>query len=74
MRVLLEIGKIIPQINGNRKRMISLNYIMRKIFEMMGISCDHITISRSKKTLAFYNQYWTSIINLIGDKINKITQ
>ena len=71
-RVFAEIGNIIDQVNGNRKRMISVNYIMRMIFKMMGIPYKKIPISKSKKTLAFYNKYWASIMSLIGDKIKSI--
>ena len=37
-RVLIEIGKILPQINGERKRMISINYVLKRLFEKRGIS------------------------------------
>ena len=70
--VYVEIGNIIDQVNGNRKRMISVNYIMRMIFKMMGIPYKNIPISKSKKTLAFYNKYWASIMSLIGDKMKSI--
>lgn len=35
---------------------------------MFGVKCDHIQITKSKKTLAIYEQYWNQIMNLIGDK------
>ena len=70
--IYAEIGKIINEVNGTRKRMISVNFIMRKIFKMMGIPYKNIPISKSKKTLAFYNRYWVSIMSLIGDKIKSI--
>ena len=71
-RVLKEIGKILNEVNSTRKRMISVNFIMSRIFEMMGIPYKKIPISKSKKTLAFYDQYWASIMSLIGDKIKSI--
>ena len=71
-RVFTEIGKVLNEVNGTRKRMISINFIMRKIFKMMGIPYKNIPISKSKKTLAFYNKYWASIMSLIGDKIKSI--
>ena len=70
--VFVEIGKVLNEVNGIRKRMISVNFIMRKIFKMMGIPCKNIPISKSKKTLAFYDRYWASIMSLIGDKIRLI--
>ena len=72
MRIFSEIGKILPQMNGERKRMISLNFILRQVSRMMGLPFNKIPISGSKKTLASYQQYWTQIILLIGDRIKGI--
>ena len=52
--------------------MISVNFIMRKIFKMMGIPFENIPISKSKKTLAFCDKYWKHIMLLIGNKIKFI--
>ena len=70
--IYVEIGKVLNEVNGTRKRMISVNFIMRKIFKMMVIPYKNIPISKSKKTLAFYDRYWASIMSLIGDKIRLI--
>ena len=70
--IYVEIGKVLNEVNGTRKRMISVNFIMRKIFKMMGIPYKNIPISKSKQTLAFYDRYWASIMSLIGDKIKSI--
>ena len=70
-KVFEEIGHILHQINGNRKRMISIKYIMKKILEMMSLLYN-IPITKSKRTLAFYDKYWTKIMALIGDKIESI--
>ena len=72
MRIFSEIGDILPQINGERKRMISLNFILRQVSRMMSLPFDKIPISKTKKTLASYQQYWTQIILLIGDRIKGI--
>ena len=72
MRIFTEIGEIIPQINGGRKRMVSLNFIIREVMKMMSLPFNKIQISRSKKTLASYQQYWIQIISLIGDRIKGI--
>ena len=72
--IFVEIGKVLNEVNGTRKRMISVNFIMRKIFKMMGVPYKNIPISKSKKTLAFYNRYWVSIMSLIGDKIKSIVE
>ena len=63
--------KIINDINVNRKRIISINYLLIKIFNMMGIK-HNIIITKSKQTLCFYNEYWGKILDSIGDQINSI--
>ena len=71
-RIFSEIGKILPQINGERKRMISLNFILIQVLKMMSLPFDKIPISKSKRTLNSYQQYWTQIMLLIGDEIKGI--
>ena len=51
------------QINANRKRMISINYILKQLFGTMRIKCKFISLTRSKKTLRYYNQLWRQIMN-----------
>ena len=70
-KVFEEIGAILHEVNGNRKRMISTKFIMKKILEMMSLSY-HIPITKSKRTLAFYDKYWAKIMTLISDKIETI--
>ena len=70
--IYVAIGNVINDVNCTRKRMISINFIMRQIFKMMGIPYKNIPISKSKKTLAFYDRYWASIMSLIGDKMQSI--
>ena len=71
-KVFYEIGEILHKVNGNRKRMISTKFIMRKILDMMGLPCDEIPISRSKRTLIYNEKYFSTIMSLIGDKIQSI--
>ena len=73
-KVFVEIDTILHLVNKTRKRMISINFILSKIFKMMGLPYNKIPISKSKKTLAFYDKYWASIMSLIGDKIKTIIQ
>ena len=67
------IDTIIPKVNNTtRKRLISINYILKMIFIMMGLPCDDIPISKSKRTLVYYKNYWDRIMSIIGDKIQSI--
>ena len=72
MKVFEEIDKILPQINWGRKRMIGIKYILKQLFEMLGIQHDKIPTSKEKKTLTSHQEYWKKIVSLKGDEINKI--
>ena len=65
-KIFEEIGNIINEVNGKRKRMISINFILHKMLSFMELPFEDIPISKSKKTLAFYNEYWVMILTLIG--------
>ena len=75
-KVFDEIQKIAPSIDNKRKRIISINFIIRQLLMlyMPRVPYEDIKITKSKKTLKYYDEYWKSIIDLIGDKIKKIIQ
>ena len=45
-RVFTEIDKIINKVNGTRKRMISINFILCKVLSMMNLPFENIPISK----------------------------
>ena len=51
--------------------MASIDFILKKLFDLMGISVK-VSISKSPKTIARYNRYWKSIYDLIGEDIQLI--
>ena len=70
--VFAEIADIIPYVNKGRKRLISSVYIIKQILILMGVDFGNIKVSKSKKTRAFYANYWAKICLLKFDKIMKI--
>lgn len=71
--VFYEIDKILPRINNGRKRIISISFILRQLFEMMNLPAKgYIPLSKSRKTLLSYKEYWDNVLSLIGDRINSI--
>ena len=46
-KVFTEIGKILNQVNGTRKGMISINYILIQILKKMNLPFEKIPISKS---------------------------
>ena len=71
-RIFNEIDKIVPRINGERKRMININFILKRIFKMLKLPSENIPPTKSKRTLAFHKQYWKNIMLLKGDEIKSI--
>ena len=71
-KVFVEIGSIIPLININRKRMISVKFIINKLFEMLGLHYNYLNVTKSKRTLKYYKQYWDKIQSLVGGRIQSI--
>lgn len=50
------LDRVQPEINGNRKRMINIKFVLRMLFQIMGLPYNEIKITKSKKTLQFYEQ------------------
>ena len=59
-----------PEVNIGRKRMISVNFILKQLFDILGIEYKFIPITKSKKTLNYYSQWWAQIYDLIKEDIN----
>ena len=60
--VFEKISNVLQQINCNRKPMI-INLII--ILKNMQINIDFKSITKSKKTLLYYHNYWHNILKLI---------
>ena len=73
-RIFALIDTELSQVNGNCKRMISVTYVLRKLLKMLGLSYKNIPLSKSKKTLIFYEQWWKRVYELTKDNINKIIE
>ena len=69
LKIFDKINKILPQINEQRKRIISVKYTIHRLFIEWGIDFE-IKVTKSNKSLCFYDQYWNKIKPLLGDSIN----
>ena len=71
---ILRIFKLIDQnsleVNIGRKRMISVNFILKQLFDILGIEHKFIPLTKSKKTLNYYSQWWAQIYDLIKEDIS----
>ena len=71
-KVFVEIDSVLNEVNDGRKRMISIKYVIKQLFKMLGLPNKDISVTKSKRTLTYYKQYWKKVQSLIGDRIQLI--
>ena len=71
-KVFIEIDSVLHKVNDGRKRMISIKYVIKRLFEMLGLPYKDINVTKSKRTLTYYKQYWKKVQLLIGNRIQSI--
>ena len=71
-KVFIEIESVIYKVNDERKRMISIKYVIKQLFKMLRLPYKDINVTKSKRTLTYYKQYWKKVKSLIGDRIQLI--
>ena len=55
-----------------RKRLISVNFIIKQLFDILGIENKFIPHTRIKNTLKYYNEWWDRVYSLIKDDIDRL--
>ena len=70
LRIFRLIDQNSPEVNIGRKRMISVNFILKQLFDILRIEYKLIPLTKSKKTLNYYSQWWAQIYDLIKEDIN----
>ena len=70
--VFVEMDSVLNEVNDGRKRMISIKYVIKELFKMLGLPYKDINVTKSKRTLTYYKQYWKKVQSLIGDRIQLI--
>ena len=70
-RIFAEINKILPHINGKRKRIISIKFLLEQILSAMGLEHSPLVRIKSKRTLTSYKEYWNQILDSIGGEIGQ---
>ena len=71
-KVFVEIDCVLHEVNDGHKRMISIKFIMKQLFEMLGLPYKDIQVTKSKRTLKYYKQYWEKVQSLIGNRIQSM--
>ena len=56
LRIFRLIDQVSLKVNIGRKRMISINFILKQLFDILGIEYKFIPLKRSKKTFIYFRQ------------------
>ena len=70
LRIFKLIDQNSPEVHIGRKRMISVNFILKELFDILGIEYKFIPLTKSKKMLNYYSQWWAQIYNSMREDIN----
>ena len=70
--IFAKIDSVLHEINDGRKRLISIKFILKQLLKMLGLPYKDVYVTKSKKTVRYYEQYWAKVQLLIGDKIQSI--
>ena len=62
----------VTQPDVNRKRLISVNFIIKQLFDILGVEYKIIPLTRSKNTLKYYEDWWKRVYSLIKADINRL--
>ena len=71
-KVFVEIDSVLHEVNNDRKRTITIKFILKQLFEMLGLPYKDIQVTKSKRTLKYYEKYWEKVESSIGDRIQSI--
>ena len=72
---ILRIFKLIDNVKQpdvGRKRLISVNFIIKQLFDILGVEYKFISLTRSKNTLKYYEDWWKRVYSLIKADISRL--
>ena len=61
LRIFKLIDQLSPEVNIGRRQMIIVNFILKQLFNILGIEYNFIALTRSKNTLKYYSQRWERV-------------
>ena len=72
LRIFQLFDQVTPEVNNfNRKRLISVNFITKQLFDILGVEYKIISLTQSKNTLRYYENWWERVYSLIKADISR---
>ena len=72
---ILRICKLIDNVTQPdvcRKRLISVYFIIKQLFDILGVEYKIIPLTQSKNTLRYYENWWERVYDLIKTDVNRL--
>ena len=67
---ILRIFRLIDQVTPEDNNFISANFIIKRLFDILGVKYKIIPITQSKNTLRYYENWWERVYSLIKADIS----
>ena len=67
---ILRIFRLIDQVTPEDNNFISVNFIIKRLFDILGVKYKIIPITQSKSTLRYYENWWERVYSLIKADIS----
>ena len=71
LRIFQLIDNVTHQL-GVRKRLISVNFIIKQLFDILGVEYKIIPLTRIKNTLRYYEVWWEKVYGLIKTDVDRL--
>ena len=72
LRIFKLIDNVTHQPGVRRRRLISVNFIIKQLFDILGVEYKIIPLTRSKNTLRYYENWWERVYSLIKADISRL--
>ena len=71
LRIFKLIDQVASEVDTHRKRMVSIKFILKQLFDILGIKYKFIPLTKSKKTLNYFNLWWKRVYRSMQSDINR---
>ena len=71
MRIFALVDQISQEVDQTGKQMVCIKFILKQLFDILGIEYKSIPHTKSKKTLNYYVDRWKRVYRLIKNNINR---
>ena len=73
LRIFKLIDNVTPEVNNfDRKRLISVNFTIKQLFDILGTEYKIIPLTRIKYTLKYYENWWERVYALIKTNVDRL--